>query len=62
MKRMEAVGADHPAEIAAGERVDHGGGLPELGRQPAALVRAVRTLEDQAFLDGCELRAIRDEG
>ena len=35
---------------------------PRQREQRAALVRAVRTIEDQAFLDGCELRAIRDEG
>jgi hypothetical protein len=29
--------------------------------QRAALVRAVRVLEDQAFADGCELRAFSAE-
>jgi hypothetical protein len=31
--------------------------LPRQHAQRAALVRAVRVLEDQAFADGCELRA-----
>ena len=35
---------------------------PRQREQRAALVRAVRILEDQAFVNGCELRAIRDEG
>jgi hypothetical protein len=30
---------------------------PRESERRAALVRAVRTLEDQAFADGCELRA-----
>jgi hypothetical protein len=35
---------------------------PRQREQRAALVRAVRILEDQAFVNGCELRATRDEG
>jgi hypothetical protein len=33
---------------------------PRQREQRAALVRAVRILEDQAFADGCELRATGD--
>jgi hypothetical protein len=35
---------------------------PRQREQRAALVRAVRILEDQAFADGVELRTPRDEG
>jgi hypothetical protein len=35
---------------------------PRQREQRAALVRAVRILEDQAFADGVELRTARDEG
>jgi hypothetical protein len=35
---------------------------PRQREQRAALVRAVRILEDQAFVNGCELRASRHEG
>jgi hypothetical protein len=35
---------------------------PRQREQRAALVRAVRILEDQAFVDGCELRATSDGG
>jgi hypothetical protein len=34
---------------------------PRQRAQRAALVRAVRVLEDQAFADGCELRAAGNE-
>jgi hypothetical protein len=33
---------------------------PHQGAQRAALVRAVRVLEDRAFNDGCDLRAAGD--
>jgi hypothetical protein len=33
---------------------------PRRQAQRSALVSAVRTLEDQAFADGCELTAIRE--
>jgi hypothetical protein len=33
---------------------------PRQREQRTALVRAVRTLEDQAFVQGCELRATSD--
>jgi hypothetical protein len=33
---------------------------PRQQAQRAGLVRAARVLEDQAFADGCELRATRD--
>jgi hypothetical protein len=35
---------------------------PRQREQRAALVRAVRILEDQAFTDGCELRAATGSG
>jgi hypothetical protein len=35
---------------------------PRQQTQRSALVRAVRILEDQAFADGCELRAPDDGG
>jgi hypothetical protein len=35
---------------------------PRQREQRTALVRAVRTLEDQAFMDGVELRAATGDG